>query len=242
MESAVPTMSLYSFQRSDPSLAGPFSQNNVTYPDGAWAFADVSGIGFNPNTSALAWERLDSEIVIDLSAAANSPTALATINQILTSPASLTGPVRTSYVAWQNVPSKVSSSNPNSHQPTDLLATINLDFEITTPWYCSNASGTITYYVFFSLDSGGNLNGTVQAWYYNYSGGHPFCTGNISSTLNNAVPAAMPQLQTLLNAAIALNSGSNTFWMLYFLPGHGLTSGFIQDNADDNAALALLPN
>jgi len=226
-------------------LAGPFFQSHVGYSDGGWAFSEISNLNFNPDTSSLAWERLDSELVIDLSGAANNQLVLNTVDGLLSSPASRTGPIRTSYVAWQNVPSKVHNSNPNLHQPTDLLATINIDFHISTPWYCSDASGTITYYVFFSLDGGGNLNGDVQAWYYNYSGGGPVCTGGIDSKLsdpNSGVPSGVAQLQSLLDAAIALNTGSKTFWMLYFLPGHGDKSGFSQDNADNNAALALLPN
>jgi hypothetical protein len=236
----MPTLSLYAFDRSGPEQAGPFYQNHIGHGPDSWAWASISGLG---NThSTLSWERPSNEDVLDLSNVANNPIALSTIDGLLTSPASRSGPIRTSYVTWGNMPSQVTGGNPGLHQPWELLATINIDFHVSTPWYCSDANGTITYYVFFFLDGGGNLRGQVQGWYYSYGGGGPFCTGSINSALNGAVPGGMASLQGLLNTFLPLFTSERTFNMLYYLPGHGVRSGFSSDNADNNVALAVIPN
>lgn len=237
----MPTLSLYAFDRSAPDQAGPFYQNHVGHGAGYWAWVDIYNLA--GSQAVLAWERQDNEAVIDLSAEANNPLALNQIDGLLTGSVSRNGrPVRTSYIRWDNVPWVVRQSNPNLHQPWELLGSFNIDFHVSTPWYCSDADGTITYYVFFFLDGAGNLNASVQGWYYTYSGGGPFCTGDISSGLNNAVPGGMGTLQNLLNVALPLFANGRTFNMLYFLPGHGDRANFSQDNADNNVALAVLPN
>jgi hypothetical protein len=234
------TMSLYVFERSGAERAGPYWENHVTHGPEAWAWNTIFNL---PDThSALCWERPNNEDVLDLSAAANNPIALTTIDSMLTGSVSRRGAIRTSYVTWGNMPSQVTSANPGRHQPWELLATINVDFHVSTPWYCSDADGTIRYYVFFFLDSGGNLRSQIEGWYYSYSGGGPFCTGAISSGLNSAVPAGIAPLQNLLNATLPLFARGRTFNMMYYLPGHGSRSGFTGDNADNNVALAVLPN
>jgi hypothetical protein len=236
----MPTLSLYAFDRSGPELAGPFFQNHIGHGPDNWAWDSISGLG---NThSVLSWERPSNEDVLDLSNVANNPIALARIDALLSSPASRRGPVRTSYVTWGNMPSQVKSGNPNLHQPWELLATVNIDFHVSTPWYCSDADGTITYYIFFFLGEGGNLRSQVQGWYYSYSGGGPFCTGSINNSLNSAVPSGMAPLQNLLDTFLPLFTAGRTFNMLYYLPGHGVRSGFSSDNADNNVALAVIPN
>lgn len=236
----MPTLSLYVFERNAPELAGRFWQNHIGHGADNWAWDSIFNL---PNThSALAWERPSREDVLDLSAAANNPIALAQIDALLTSPASRRGPVRTSYVTWGNMPSVVTSSNPGLHKPSDLLVTLNIDFHVSTPWYCSDADGTMTYYIFFFLDRGGTLRSQIQGWYYSYSGGGPFCTGSISSALSSAVPSGIAPLQGLLNTSLPLFAAGRTFNMLYLLPGHGVRSGFSSDNADNNVALAVIPN
>jgi hypothetical protein len=246
----MPTISLYAFDRYDPSYAGPFYQNHVTYSTGGWAWNEIRYLTslFNPNFditkySVLTWERLDNEDVIDLTQNANNPIVLNIIDSLIKSPASRSGPVRTSYVPWGNVPSQVRDANPPGlHQDYDLLGTLNIDFHISTPVYCSDADGTITYYVFFYLDGGGQLHGDIQGWYYSYSGGGPFCKGNIDNSLNQGVPAGMGPLANILDTALTLFANSRTFWMVYLLPGRGVRSGQGGDNADNNVALAVLPN
>ncbi|MFS8085544.1 MAG: hypothetical protein ACMG6H_07925 [Acidobacteriota bacterium] len=121
------------------------------------------------------------------------------------------------------------------------MGTLNIDFHISTPWYCSDVDGTITYYIFFFIDSGGRLRGNVDGWSYRYDGGGPFCTGEVSSRLNSAVSGGMATVQNQINLGISLFAGRRLFSMLYFLPGHGNRSGFSVENADNNVALAVLP-
>jgi hypothetical protein len=51
----------------------------------------------------------------------------------------------------------------------------------------------------------------------------------------------MATVQTLLNEALALLSGS-TFSMIYYLPGSGTKAGGgFSENADQDVAIAVLP-
>ena len=235
----MPALSLYSFVRNAPDRAGQFWQTHVSHGAGTWAWATIFNL---PDThSTLAWERPDGEVVIDLSAAANNPLALIVIDRLVASPASRRGAVRTSYVTWANVHPGVRAGNPGLHQDWELLGTINVDFHVSTPWYCTDADGTIKYYVFFFLDGGGQARGRVEGWSYSYGGGGPFCTGAINDSLNAGVPGGMGPLQAQLDTALALFGGGRSFSMIYFLPGRGARSGFSSDNADNNVALALLP-
>lgn len=235
----MPTLSMYVFERSNPSDAGRFWQNHIGHPAGGWAWATIYNL---PNVhSALTWERPDNEAVLDLSNVANNPLALSVIDGLLTGAASRRGPVRTSYIPWSNVPAGVKGGTPGRHQPWELLGTLNIDFHISTPWYCSDADGTIIYYIFFFLNGGGQLRATVEGWRYRYDGGGPFCTGGINSTLNSSVPTGMGTVQTQLDLGLNLFAAGRTFSMLYFLPGRGVRSGFSSDNADNNVSLAVLP-
>jgi hypothetical protein len=235
----MPALSLYAFERDAPDRGGQFWQNHISHGAGSWAWATISNL---PDVHAtLAWERPDNELIIDLSAAANNPLALSVIDRLLPSPASRRGPVRTSYVTWANVHPGVRAGNPGLHQDWELLGTINVDFHVSTPWYCSDADGTITYYVFFYVDSGGQVRARVEGWSYHYDGGGPVCTGAINDALNGGVPDGVGSVQSQIDLALALFGGGRTFSMIYFLPGHGARSGFSSDNADNNVALALLP-
>lgn len=236
----MPTLSLYVFERNASSDAGKFWQNHIGHSAGAWAWATISSL---PSVhSALVWERPDNEDVLDLSNAANNPLVLHVIDGLLTGSTSRRGPVRTSYVTWANVNPKVRAGNPNRHHPWELLGTLNIDFHISTPWYCSDANGTITYYIFFFLDGAGQLHANVDGWSYSYGGGGPFCTGEINSKLTAAVSGAVGTVQNQINLGVSLFARGRSFSMLYFLPGHGVRSGgAFQDNADNNVALAVLP-
>lgn len=235
----MPVLSLYVFERRAASDAGRFWQNHIGHGAGGWAWATIFNL---PDVhSALGWERPDNEDVLDLSNAANNPLALSVIDGLLTGGASRTGPVRTSYVTWANVPSGVRGGDPNRHQPWELLATLNIDFHVSLPWYCADVDGTIKYYIFFFLDRGGQLRANVDGWSYHYDGGGPFCTGDVSSGLSSSVSAGMGTVQSQLDVALGLFASRRTFSMLYFLPGHGDRSGFSEDNADNNIALAVIP-
>lgn len=235
----MPTLSLYVFERNAATDAGRFWQNHITHGAGIWAWATISNL---PGVrSSLVWERQDNEDVMDLSAAANNPLALGVIDRLLSGGASRRGPVRTSYVTWANVPPGVRVGDPGRHQPGELLGTLNIDFRISTPWYCSDANGTITYYLFFFIDRAGQLRANVEGWSFRYSGGGPFCTGEIDSRLRSAVSGGVGTVQSQIDLGLSLFARGRRFSMLYFLPGRGVRSGFSQDNADNNVSLAVLP-
>lgn len=167
--------------------------------------------------------------------------ALATIDRLLTGDASRSGPVRTSYVRWDRVHPAVRASDPGRHQPWELLGTLNIDFHISTPWYCTDVDGTLTYYLFFFLDGSGRLRVNADGWSFRYDGGGPFCTGEVSSRLRDAASGAVGTVESQIRTAFDLLTGSSRFSMLYFLPGRGSRSGSASGNADDTVALAVLP-
>jgi len=236
----MPTLSLYVFERNAPSDAGRFWQNHIGHGAGAWAWATIYNL---PNVhSSLVWERPDNEDVLDLSNAVNNPLVLNVIDGLLSGGASRRGPVRTSYVTWANVHPGVRAGNPGRHQPWELLGTLNIDFHISTPWYCSDVDGTITYYIFFFIDGGGQLRANVDGWSFKYNGGGPFCTEEVSSQLRTAISNGVGTVQNQIDLGLSLFASGRLFSMLYFLPGHGVRSGgSFQDNADNNVALAVLP-
>ncbi len=236
----MPVLSQYVFKRNHSSDAGPFWQSHIEHRAGGWAWSTIYGL---PDVhSTLVFERPDNEQVLDLSAVANNPIALGVIDGLLTGGASRSGPVRTSYVTWGHVPGGVRGGDPNRHHDWELLATLNIDFHISTPIYCTDASGTITYYIFFSLDGSGHLHAHVDGWSYHFDGGFPFCSGEINSRLRTAVSGGMSTVQSQVDLGVSLFAGGDSFSVLYFLPGHGIRSGGdFQDNADNNVSLAVLP-
>jgi hypothetical protein len=117
---------------------------------------------------------------------------------------------------------------------------IYFDFHISTPWYCTDADGDISYYVLFILDGAGALHASVDGWSYHYDGGGPFCTGTINDRLNARVPAGMGTLQGLLDAALALYARQR-FDLVYLVPGAADRSGVGNVNVDEHVSLTLLP-
>jgi hypothetical protein len=227
------TLSQYWFQNG--FFGGPFDVFNQPYPDGGWAWISNGG----SSAATLVWNRPDSEQTIDVAPQLNTPSILAQLDGLLSGGASRTSGIMAQGVFWPNVP--YYGNNPGAHNNSDMLIRIYFNFHISTPWYCSDADGNISYYIFLYLDGSGHLQGYVDGWSYNYSGGGPFCTGSINDALNNAVPNGMGTVQTILNNALALLSGS-TFSMLYYLPGSGTkTPGNTSENADLDVAIAVLP-
>ena len=164
---------------------------------------------------------------------------MAQIDGLLSGGANRTSGVMAAGVFWPNVP--YYGNNPGAHSNSDMLIRVYFNIHISTPWYCSDADGNISYYLFIYLDNSGHLQGYVDGWSYSYNGGGPFCTGSINSSLNSAVPNGMGTVQTVLDNALALLAGS-TFSMLYYLPGSGTkTPGDTSENADLDVAIALLP-
>jgi hypothetical protein len=227
------TLSQYWFQNG--FFTGPFDVFNQPYPDGGWAWISNGG----GSAATLVWNRPDSEQIIDVAPQLNTPGILAQLDGLLSGGANRTSGIMAQGVFWPNVP--YYGNNPSAHNDSDMLIRIYFDFHISTPWYCSDADGNISYYIFLYLDGSGHLQGYVDGWSYNYDGGGPFCTGSINDALNNAVPNGINIVQGILNNALSLLSGS-TFSMLYYLPGDGTkTPGNTSENADLDVAIAVLP-
>ena len=218
---------------SDGFFSGPFTGWNQ--PFGSWAWISHGG---NSNAT-LTWVRQDNESIVDLGAQLNNPLVLNAVDGVLGGQANRTSGIMAQGRFWPSVP--YYGSNPARHSGGDMLVRVYFNFHISTPWYCSDANGDISYYLFFYLDGSGHLHGYVDGWSYNYGGGGPFCTGAINSALNSAIPAGIATVQNLLNTALALYGGSR-FSMLYYLPGNGTRSpGGFSGNANTDVALALLP-
>lgn len=229
----MPILSQYWF--SESFFAGPFEGRNQPYPEGGWAWISESG----QEQATLSWNREDSEVILNFATVASNPLVISTIDKLLTGGVTRTSGVMAQGVFWPNVP--YYSKDPSRHSASDMLVRVYFDFHIDTPWYCSDADGDISYYLFFSLDRTGALQGSVDGWSYNYSGGGPFCTGSIDDGLNSAVPGGMAPLQNLVNEAIALDANGH-YSTLYYLPGSGTRAqGAFDENADTDVALVLLP-
>lgn len=229
----MPTLSQYWFEKE--FFAGPFGVFNEPYPLGGWAWISNGG----SSQSTLCWNREDSEQVVDFGQVVSNSIVVDAVDGMLTGDIERTSALMANGVFWPDVP--YYSKNPGAHSNSDMLVRVYFNFQINTPWYCSNADGWIGYYLFFYLDGSGALHGNVDGWAYDYSGGGPFCTGSIDDGLNNALPPGMSTLQKLLNEAIALDASAN-YSTLYFLPGNGTRSqGGSSQDADTDVALALVP-
>jgi hypothetical protein len=236
----MPVLSVYAFERGSPSEAGGFWQNHVERQGGNWVWAAISDL---PAAGAvLVWERPDHEVVLDLSGAANTPAALAVLDGLLVGDATRRGPVRTSYVAWANAHASVRAQNPDLHRPSDLIGTLHVDFRIPTPRFCRDVEGTITYYVFYSVGTGGQLSGHVDGWSYQYDGGWILGRGDVNARLETAVPGGMARIQAEVDRWLQEFAAGRRFSMVYLLPGRGQRGGAeFRDDADCNVALAALP-
>ena len=160
-------------------------------------------------------------------------------SQLISAGASLTSGIRIQAVFWPAVPYFV--LRPTAHKITDILVRVDFDFHIETPWYCSDADGTYSVYLFLFLDSQGHLMASVDGVWFTYNGGGPFCTGAITDGLNASVPGVISKVKPLLAAAIA-PVGNAKFKNLYLLPGNGTkTAGAFFQDASADTALCLVP-
>lgn len=229
----MPTLSNYWFQYVD--FRGSTEFLSIGHPAGGWAWINWSDIGSREST--LVWEREDREILIDLPPLVNAIGAAA-VDRLLGSTASRTSPLKAGWIPWRYVP--YHDSSPGRHGDLDLLVRLFFDFHISTPWYCSDANGNISYYIVPYLDGAGRLHAYVDGWSYSYSGGGPFCTGAINDALDSAVPGGVGTVQNLLDSSLAA-FGDRRFDLLYLLPGNGARSGVGVVNVDEHVSLALLP-
>ena len=230
----MPVLSQYWFDDTD--FRGNTSFLSIGHPTGAWAWINSTNTGGRDST--LVWERRDDEIVVPLVPAVNNPSVTNAIDAILSGATKRTSALRCGWTPWKHVP--YHDSNPGAHGDLSLLVRLSFDFHVSTPWYCSDADGYVSYYLFSWLDAAGHLRVTVDGWAYHFDGGTPFCSGAITDGLNTALPSGVGTVQAKLNEMIAL-FGQQKFSMLYLLPGKGERFGGGNTNVNDAAALVLLP-
>jgi hypothetical protein len=229
----MPVLSQYWF--SNQFFGGPFSNYNQPYPLGGWAWISRGG----NSAATLSWNRQDNETIINFAQVLSNPLVTGPVDNIIHGDAHRSGPIQAQGVFWTNVP--YYGSNPARHQPWDMLVRIFVPIHISTPWYCTDADGTVSYWLVFYLDTARHLHGHVDGWSYQYDGGGPFCTGGINDQLNAAVSGGVSTVQNLVDQAVGL-LGAGTHSMLYYLPGSGSKApGGRSENADSNVALVLLP-
>src|SRR6266568_4221319 len=174
----MPVLSNYWFRRID--FRGDTEFLSIAHAPGGWAWINWADIGDRHST--LVWEREDREVTLDLVTQANNPAVTTAVDGLLGGSASRTSPIRAGWIPWRYVPYR--GSDPSRHADLDLLVRIFFNFHISTPWYCTDADGDISYYdVFFLHGAGRLLDPAVEGRNY-HDGGGPFCTGTINDSLN----------------------------------------------------------
>ena len=230
----MPVLSNYWF--ADTDFRGRTEFLSIGHCSNCWAWINWSDIGSTDST--LVWEREDREIVVDLPPLMNASDVLNTLDAILGNQANRTSEIFAGWIPWRHVPGH--GKDPGRHGDLDLLIRIFFRFHISTPWYCSDADGNISYYVVPFIDSAARLRASVDWWSYDFDGGGPFCSGEISDQLNSAVPGGTSTLQAMIDARLALFARQQ-FDLLYLLPGSGSRSGGGNVNVNEHVSLALLP-
>jgi len=185
--------------------------------------------------------RPNGEITVEFGPQLNTASVLLQIDgQLKAAGASRTSSIRAKMVPWIEVP--YFDQTPASHKPLDMLIDVNFDFFIETPWYCSNVNGTISFFLFFALDSKGHLQARADGDWFQYSGGGLICTGAIDSMLTSALNKARTSfVQPLLNKLIAPATGV-PFSVIYVMPSNGSRALGVQiQNATLTATLGLVP-
>lgn len=183
--------------------------------------------------------RPNDENLVDLGKLINTDANVGMVaKQLIGAGAALTSGLRVQGTPWIKVP--YFKQAPAAHQPSDMLAHVNFDFHIETPWFCSDIDGTISVYLFVFLDSQKHLHIAVDGTWFSFDGGAPFCSGPASDALKSAMPLVRKQVAALLPS---LTSAISTlkFAKPYFLPGNGTKAAgpFVQ-NASSDVALGLL--
>jgi hypothetical protein len=185
--------------------------------------------------------RPDGEVTVEIGPQLNSASVLQQVDsQLKAAGASRTSPIRARMIPWIEVP--YFDQTPASHKPLDMLIDVNFDFFIETPWYCSNVNGTISFFLFFALDSKGHLQARADGDWFQYSGGGLICTGAIDSILTSALNKARTSfVQPLLDKLIAPAAGI-AFSVIYIMPSNGSRILGVQiQNATLAATLGLVP-
>jgi hypothetical protein len=194
------------------------------------------------SAATLVRERPDDEIVLDIGATINgNQAALNTIDGLLTSEAKRTSPVFAAGVPWgPRIP--YYNTNPTRHELWEMIVRIYFNVHISTPWYCWDLDGTISYYLMFFLDTHGMLKAVVDAdgWSLGWKAAD-VCRDTVRDKLSTGVDGGVPTVQGLLDFAIAQNA-SGRMTEIYLLPGSGTKKvGAFQEDADTDVALVVRP-
>lgn len=213
--------------------------NGIFVGQNAVSAADQPFTESPPGGAVLVVHRPSGENLVDLGKVINTNANVGMVaKQLIAAGASLTSGLRVQAKPWISVPYFLQS--PGAHKPFDMLAKVNFDFHIETPWFCSDIDGTISVFLFVFLDSQKHLHVTVDGTWFSFDGGAPFCAGPASDALKAAMPAVRKEVQNLLpqlTAAIANVKFAN----VYFLPGDGKkTAGAFSQDASADASLGLL--
>jgi hypothetical protein len=215
---------------------GPLEQYNQPFGNGGWAWISDD----DSSAATLTWLRQDDEQVLDLAGIVGNPAVTNAVGRILNGTgATCTSGLTAQGMFWKDVP--YSPRDAARHQPWDMLVRIYFNAHINTPWFCTAADATLSYYLLFWLDDAGRLHGSADYATWTFSGGWPFCQGGVNDAIHNAMRNGFATVQKILDAAIPL-AASRTYRMLYFLPGNGTRAGGASiHDGDRDVALALLP-
>jgi hypothetical protein len=228
----MPVLTNYWFEDTD--FRGTAQFLNIAHGAGVWAWINWANIGSKDST--LVWEREDREQVLDLVSLLNLPDVLNELDALVGG--GRKSPLRAGWIPWKHVPYR--SQDPSRHNDLDLLVKLSFDFHVSTPWHCTDADGTVSYYGVPYLDGSGRARGYVDGWSYHYDGGGPFCTGSISDGLDANVPAGARKLQEAINTRLEWIA-DRRFDLLYLLPGDGARTGGGSVNVNESISIAVLP-
>ena len=245
------TMSVFAFERQAMQQAGPFRQMHVK-TNGQFNYAvmwNVSSVH-----AIAAYSRPDTEIALNLSEVVNNPAVTTLVdNQFANAPHHdhvqnpvRTGPLRTSYKTWSDALAEPSMHVLNSHGASELIDTISIDFHCNTDAVLSALNGTITFYVWFSLD-GHKPTCRVDGWSVPVWDEEPLrpdwgAAGQVSKGISDMLSGAANAFQAYLTIKLNDFAGDRAYSDIYTLPGTGITVGApSSDDADKNVALCLVP-
>src|SRR5262245_39646080 len=201
----MPTLSQYWF-RSE-FFGGPVDGWNE--PVHAGRSTAISGVppfsGANASSAAtLVRERPDDELVLDIGANINGNViALMSVDALLGQESKRTSPVFAAGIPWGGrLP--YFDQDPSRHNSWDIIVRIYFDIHISTPGYCWDLDGTISYYLMFFLDPQGKLKAFVDAWGWRIGWkAADVCRDTVRKRLSTGVDNGVATVQALIDAAIA---------------------------------------
>ena len=183
--------------------------------------------------------RPDTEEVLDLFELFNAPGARARILALLAPPLHVVGPLRLSYAPWEDA--LVQPLAPDRHHPSELLATLNVEFHAALP-ASVDVDGTLIYYLGFWIARAGTLHGAFEGAAFHFRGGLPSGAQALVAPLRQAMRRGVAEAQSLLGVALSRFTRGRRFHSLDLLPGQGGRRGRRRwGNADRQVVLAAVP-